>query len=460
MLVILVYKTEYYQKSYPRPATTDLGTRFAPKFDWNHSELRDHNNGNLLTIGGTSGDPSSGCAFLVYFPGGRTASQVSYYSGSTGTVSFYSDFWGSNDGVSWEHLETVEPYTNGSSPAPVGSSKGKLYEYFAYARNDNGDTQKSDSSNINTYYGFNLSSNYRVSPYEGPEVLLTFTDSTDLEYFQAGDVLQQSAFVYPFQTTDLSNSSGGVVTTPSNAYDGDLTKGALGGGATTWVQFNLDPYGINVKTGDVVTVYLRNEFLIGNTGNIGDTILKFVDGSEITGTGVSGTDPVEHIDLIVDGQKTIQYIKHYTTNSNTRQPAISGIALNGMLLLGEDYKDKADLVSVVSVDDPNSQMVVDGGEWTAVDDSQTWSDPPVFEDNGYGPQDAFVITNAFDGDINSRALPTQGGTWTLNFGSLFTNIQEVEFEVVAKGTSSILVNNQGYSPAGTTTLTVQVASLK
>ena len=33
-------QTEYYQKSYPRPAITDLGTRFAPKFDWNHSELK------------------------------------------------------------------------------------------------------------------------------------------------------------------------------------------------------------------------------------------------------------------------------------------------------------------------------------------------------------------------------------------------------------------------------------
>ena len=62
-------KTEYYQKSYPRPAITDLGTRFNPKFDWNHSELRDHNSGNLIDVGDVPGDPKSGCTFLVYFPG-------------------------------------------------------------------------------------------------------------------------------------------------------------------------------------------------------------------------------------------------------------------------------------------------------------------------------------------------------------------------------------------------------
>ena len=260
---------------------------------------------------------------------------------------------------------------------------------------------------------------------------LTFENSTNFDKFQVGDVVQASDFIFPFQTTDLSNSAGptGVVTNPANAYDGDLTKGALGGGATTWMQFNLNPYGINVKTGDVVTVYLRNEFLIGNTGNIGDTILKFVDGSEITGTGVSGTDPVEHIDLIVDGQKTIQYIKHYTTNSNTRQPAISGIALNGMLLLGEDYKDKTDLVSVVSVDDPNSQMLVDGGEWIGSDGSQTdgvvlgWNQSTLWSDLVQGtldtqfgasdPKVAFsptIGTQYFDG-----IRPTDGNYLTMDF---------------------------------------------
>ena len=143
-------------------------------------------------------------------------------------------------------------------------------------------------------------------------------------------------------------------------------------------------------------MYLRNSFLVGNTTNIGDTTLTFVDGSEITGTGVSGTTPVEYIDLIVDGQKTIQHIRHYTTNVDTRQPAISGIALNGNLIVDEANKDKTEPpVKVVSTGYPDSNtMVVDGGEWApASNQSEVWSNSVT----GASTSSNFAATKMFDG---------------------------------------------------------------
>ena len=187
---------QYLQRSLPRPPGKSLGTRYAPLYDWNDPDMRDHNSGNLVNVGDNPGDPSSGCVFLVHFPGGKSACEVIYSYVSN--PPFWSDFWGSDDGSTWTHIETTPPSTAGTNPTIIASSHGLAFKYFAFARSYS-TTFFPDDKDLDEMYGFNSSSSYRVDTYKGPEKTLTFeSPNPDLKYFQPGDVLQQGQYERDF----------------------------------------------------------------------------------------------------------------------------------------------------------------------------------------------------------------------------------------------------------------------
>ena len=200
-----------------------VGTAPNPRFKW-----------------GTSNGVQAGEQFIYKFdePVIATYSR-SIYDNRAGNL-----WWlvGSNDGINWSlAAQSDDAQIPGFYPDNTNNCRkysDQKYTYYIFSYNWYSNSASTD--------------NYRLDTGKlAEEVTLTFpgdvSTNPDLQYFLPGDVVQQDAFVYPFQTTDLSNSKGptGVVTDPTKAYDGDLTKGCLGGGGTTWVQFNLDTYGIN-----------------------------------------------------------------------------------------------------------------------------------------------------------------------------------------------------------------------
>jgi hypothetical protein len=217
-----------------------------------------------------------------------------------------------------------------------------------------------------------------------PGALLAFADPCpDLKFFQPGDVVQGTP-TYPFQTDDLENNvAGKPVSDPKQAYNGDLTDGCLGGQDTTWLRWNLGSYNLNVSAGDVVRVYLRNQY-VQSANNIGTTNLKFTDSSNLSLSGATGTSPVEYVEYNITSDKTILYIETYTTQPSQRQPAISGLAINGVVLIGDEFADQAGQVKVISRDPAARTMVVDGGAWTG-DDGTNSGDAADRETEVTGP---------------------------------------------------------------------------
>jgi hypothetical protein len=104
-------------------------------------------------------------------------------------------------------------------------------------------------------------------------------------------------------------------------------------------------------------------------------------------------------------------------------------------------------VKVISKKDDAApyQISVDGGTWDDSNQSQVWSAPPVFVSNGFGSYNSRPITNAFNGVISTNktdmAMVDEGGTWTLNFGSSFSNISTVEIQYFGNGTGQLFKLN-------------------
>ena len=142
-----------------------------------------------------------------------------------------------------------------------------------------------------------------------------------------------------------------------------------------------------------------------------------------------------------------------TLTSITNGPASSGvyggniyaIEVNGAILIDQGLSDP-NAVSVVSVDSANSQMVVDGGDWDASNQSQAWS-------TGGDNTNAAASRGwdqAFNGDTNTVASPLDNSsemTWTGDIP--VTSGQTVVFRMWRQSawTGVFEVNGTDYSPS-------------
>ena len=228
---------------------------------------------------------------------------------------------------------------------------------------------------------------------------LTFADSTDLKYFQAGDVV---------------GSSDGI--TYEAVTDGNIT-------------IAFDPF----KNPQAIA----NGFLSSSPGGIATSVTFTFpspsDFSSVTKMGGGGyanstSFTLEFWDENNTRQESIEQTGSVwtPTDLNTAPPALvsklritcpesaGGFALTGFfnssgvgVVTGELSTDIP--AKVISTDVTNSTMTVDGGKWAAVNDSQVWS-------NGADKSNpTYPITNGFDGDETTIARSSAGDPILITF---------------------------------------------
>ena len=102
----------------------------------------------------------------------------------------------------------------------------------------------------------------------------------------------------------------------------------------------------------------------------------------------------------------------------------------------------------------DGQLLID-----PVENSQIWSLPPIFDDNGYNYYDDRYISNVFDATTTNFALPAYGGTWKLDFGTHFSSATTVEISLYEGGVNPTLKVNdalQSYQGANEQIYTIDV----
>jgi len=235
-----------------------------------------------------------------------------------------------------------------------------------------------------------------------PAVTLTFADNTGLEYFSPGDVVQSDwnqSQVWSDNFTGTEYAAFPV----SNGFDGDTSTfvyGADTNSAVLTVNFtNVTGtiFEVFAWSGQAVAGGQSPELEVNNT-SIGNYDNEWVD-----------------VSAICAGQLNSITMKS-ATSGVAAAPGFTAVRVDGKLLADQGITDP-NAVSVVSVNAPNSQMVVDGGEWTLVDDSQVWSDQVT----GSANQNSLLgqFTSIFDGDLTTRsaAIANSSCSFSPGFGS-------------------------------------------
>ena len=231
-----------------------------------------------------------------------------------------------------------------------------------------------------------------------PTITLTFADNTDLEYFSAGDVVQSDWNQSKVWSDEGASSTGDIFSSPpnqngvlqaTNLFDGDLATsvGPYSSGTLTV------PFGESFS--GTFKVYWRN-WVSGETiKDQNDTTLYTSGGSGIGWKSFSGTD--------------VTSLK-FSSNGSANSSDVFAIEVNGNLLVDAGITDPNG-VSIVSVDAPNSQMVVDGGTWDVSDQSQVWS----AETTGTPFDPSLAATSAYDGNLSTLATPANGTSFVTTF---------------------------------------------
>ena len=280
---------------------------------------------------------------------------------------------------------------------------GKFYKYFAYARNNNGDTQKSNSENINTYYGFNSSANYRVSAYDGPELLLTFpgdvSTNPDLQYFQAGDVVQEGT-----EFINAAEPEGGTwLRGADQAFDGLYTcfgANAGGGKYVFWepgtMSGNFVFWRYKVQPDSLITVYYNDGSTQDYAFDVSDVVTSPDNVTDCVKCDIGFQKDVAKFGVRHDGGQGADWV---------------AVQLDGQTLVDTGDPD----FTVISTGYPDSNtMVVDGGEWApASNQSEVWSNSVT----GASTSSNFAATKMFDGV--TAGTGNRNGTLAASGGSFY-----------------------------------------
>ena len=263
-----------------------------------------------------------------------------------------------------------------------------------------------------------------------PAITLTFADSTDLEYFQPGDVVQSDwdqRYVWSDYLVDPGTED---VENPERAFNGDLTNAASSGaypsGTESMLTFTL-PDGLvfdgkieaNLSQGGSPTYFAirtdKGDYPVSVT-----SARTWYDISAAFNLGSSNYFTVVHDNVSLHGT------------------GLAGVRIDGLLLVDEGVEDTAG-VKVISTDLVNNTMVVDGGNWGAYNDSQVWSAALTSTGGWLG---AGTPDKAFDGDTDSFADSDSSG-WVLDLSAHTFGTGEHTIELRSGGASAggITVNN-------------------
>ena len=254
--------------------------------------------------------------------------------------------------------------------------------------------------------------------------ILTFADSTDLEYFSPGDAVQGNSNWDQSQKWSEygSPSSGGAINDISRGFNGQTDQVE---GDTTGAYFSI-PFAATVANGDVGWASnassSEGKMRLYNGATLVDTVAS---SGTITFTYSTYSGPITEIRLSRDG----------------RAFEFSQISVFGKVLVDNDIVDPS-AVSVISVDADNSKMLVSGGNWgvagisNGVNNSEVWSDMCANADDAYPP------TLIFDGDESTVSYAPAGGTTEITFDPVFTSVTSLSIKVQTFGSYAgmLLVN--------------------
>ena len=239
-----------------------------------------------------------------------------------------------------------------------------------------------------------------------PGATLTFPSSKDFDCFPVGTVVQSDWDQGYIWSNYLFDPGSGDVDSPERAFNGDLTNaatsGAYPGGTESLLTFTL-PDGL-VFDGKV-------EANLAQGGSISYFAIR-TDKGDYPMT-VTGTNTKYDISAAFNlGSSNYFTIVH--DNSSTHSSNLSGVWINGLLLVDEGI-DNPDEVKVISQDEDANTITVDGGTWIVPDGSENtdrdWSqnvDVAV-------PYTDFPASNGFDGNITTQAVSEGAEGFVINF---------------------------------------------
>ena len=217
------------------------------------------------------------------------------------------------------------------------------------------------------------------------DVTLTFADpNPDLEYFQAGDVVQagglwSTMFTGEFQNpnTDLPPNEW-VFADPQDANTAAAYSKMDGSTLLKW-----SPKGLS-EASQVRILY--------RSSGTHQVFINDQDASSVLPTLIAGDVTVD-LSEFGGGLQSISYISSNSTNYF----GLKQIYIDGVRLLDSNAPSEVKVISTGYAQGSNT-MVVDGGDWVAVD-AQTWS-------NGISNSDLQTPAASFDGDLNTGAGTT------------------------------------------------------
>ena len=306
----------------------------------------------------------------------------------------------------------------------------------------------SNSGPIVEIYGFYIGDQLLSEgvTYSGDPVL-TFADNTDLEYFQAGDSWTTAAE----QTQPVMYSTTAVPNTPvSGTYFRSNLSKANGGVygkeiVDTWTVTEAGSLKLaffnNACAGTGSTSTFNFSSDDGATCSLGSSWdLQTGQKTEVTFTFPSaGSIKITYVieDLSPFNNNVTYYLDYGSESSISRWSPNSGPAIvlntNTNLQINEPVT-----ITVISVDPDNSQMVVDGGEWSNGDDISL----PTLEASA---------TDVIGVDGNTLQIDGVSGTWKTGL-----RIKGAEISSSSPSPSSIVFTS---SNGGTTAVTGTDATL-
>jgi len=254
---------------------------------------------------------------------------------------------------------------------------------------------------------------------------IDLTDDTDLEIFQAGDVVQSDWNQSQVWSSLVTPAEQHPDYTPARMFDG--TEDGC-----------IPKYPTDGGTG-IAT------FVFPNTGNGVVRLTGTLPGSGSVMT-VNGVAASFDTDIAFTGDMTLIW----TSVDRFNYHRIDSVTIDGALLVDQGITDP-NAVKVVSVSLDTNKITVDGGEWKAWNQSQVWSEPPIFNNGGDSTpnQSGSEPESATDGLIGSGdtgALPTSGVTWTWNLN--LSGVTSVKLYVNEGQAGVLKVNGQTMAELG------------
>lgn len=241
------------------------------------------------------------------------------------------------------------------------------------------------------------------SPVELDQTSLTLTDTTDLDLFEVGDVVQG-----PFwnQSEVWSNNLSGSFSSSGNynadkAFDGNPATGALTSDVGTDMTYTGTLTGVNTLRIQIRPVGMGSPnavFQVSGTG---------IETTQITGETIS--ESLVNIPLT---STTVSDILISNPSGGPESQGISQMEVNGSLLVDTGVSGNLS-VSITAISESTPSITTDGGSWKGTDGTgENWNQTKVWSDvctfTAGGASSSLPLTNAFTN--RNPLVNTEGDT--------------------------------------------------